>query len=81
VLYIEDSRRAALEWFKDHVGADKVLWRHTYGQGDYEYCVGFDEYDHDQAYIIREDLIRTGEWKIEGPVSEAVPKFKDGEHV
>jgi hypothetical protein len=80
VLKIEDSRRAALEWSKQHCGAESVVARRSYGPGDYEYWIGTGPEDHSQVYIIREDRITSGEWKIEGPVSEAVPVYKDGEY-
>lgn len=65
VLRKEDTRKAALKWFMRHEGAAKVIKRHSYGPGAYEYHVGHSSDDYSGAFIEREDAARGGGWKVD----------------
>lgn len=58
LLKVERLRRDAVAWLMDHHLADRVVERHQYAEGNYEYKVGSgDPYDSDSAFILREDKL------------------------
>ena len=57
ILRREPSRQAALRWVLDHHCTNRVLRRHAYGPGAYEYRVGADMEDGSEAFIVREDQL------------------------
>lgn len=58
VLRRERTRRAAVAWVIDHVGGGKVLARHRYGPGSYEYRVGVSQEDCSSWFIEMEESAR-----------------------
>lgn len=67
LLRREPTRRAALAWFMDHCDAPKVISRHRYGPGAYDYRVGSDPEDAVSAFIEREDVAPRGGWDPQQP--------------
>lgn len=64
LLRREPTRRAAVDWCK-HMGGPKVIKRHQYGPGAYEYVCGYDEQDHDGGkFIEREDAAAKHGWDV-----------------
>lgn len=75
VLRIEPTRKAAVDWWKDHCDTTNVIRRHNYGPGKYEYQVGASEDDSSSAFIVREDLLEAGGWD-----PNQLPMFPFPEH-
>lgn len=75
VLRIEPTRRAALAWTIEH-GGGKVLKRHTYGPGFYDYIVGVPGEDWGASVaIVREDCL-DWYWGPNGPKPEEIrPRY------
>jgi hypothetical protein len=65
LLRREPSRTAAVQWYKGLTGS-KVIARHSYGPGAYEYICGFGSEDRDSGkFIEREDVAASrGGWDL-----------------
>jgi hypothetical protein len=65
VLRIEPTRHAAVQWLLDHACADRVMARHKYGVGRYEYTVGSgDPYDTCTEFIDHASVADEEGWDI-----------------
>ncbi len=67
ILRQELTRKAAVEWLKGLSCGDKVLARHQYRPGDYEYRVGSNDQDRLSAWIVRSDQLHHGGWPVDQP--------------
>lgn len=58
VLYVGRTRTEVVEWCRSHIGVGgKVLERHTYRPGMYDYWIGTDKDDCDTVSVVREDIL------------------------
>ncbi|MFC9973518.1 hypothetical protein ACFVH6_21750 [Spirillospora sp. NPDC127200] len=62
VLRREPTRAAARAWWLSHEGAARVIARHRYMPGSYEYIVGQNVEDCASAFIVRSDVAHLGGW-------------------
>lgn len=65
VLRREASRETALAWWLSHNDTTRILARHSFGPGSYEYRVGTDSENGASAWIVREDRMASGGWNAE----------------
>jgi len=69
VLRKEPTRKAALKWWMDLQGTGKVLRRHPFGPGAYEYVTGFEGGGEDDTcggiFIECEDAALRGGWSLD----------------
>ena len=73
VLRIESTRRDAVIWAINHDGG-KVLWRHKYGPGSYDYMIGFRGEDANTSVaIVREDRLKA--YGLDTPPPEISPLY------
>jgi hypothetical protein len=65
LLRREPSRAAAVTWATSLTG-DRVLERHTYGPGRYEYVIGLPGEDHTECWFIEREDVATadGGWNV-----------------
>lgn len=67
ILRVEGSRAAAVEWGKGLHGP-RVIERHCYGPGSYDYVLGYDREDHGGGLgIVREDALVAAGFDPEQP--------------
>lgn len=65
VLRREPTRKAALRWWMRLQDAPRVLERHTYGPGSYDYTVGYSAEDNaGSVAIIRADVAEYAGWDL-----------------
>lgn len=66
ILRQEPTRKDAVEWLKMRFGP-RVLERHKYGPGDYEYIIGYGDYDRSSAFVIRSDRVEASGFSLDQP--------------
>lgn len=65
VLRRERTRAAAVRWWKRHQGHSRVLRRHKYRAGAYQYVTSGDNpHEASSVFIEREDVAPAGGWDV-----------------
>jgi hypothetical protein len=58
ILHQAPTRREVVEWCRHNIGiGGRVLERHCYGPGSYDYYIGTDRNDCDSVAVMREDAL------------------------